>query len=136
MARAAKFAPPVEDPRSVLSHFSYAYQFDAGLFARRLRTLGESLGVVRREGRIEGVDRDGETVQREEFVARRIGHDTARTRYSVERPAVEREARTDLGRDAQRAVVPSSSQGANARLVVPSSWRVVTSEPPRSSSAR
>ncbi|HEY9565831.1 MAG TPA: single-stranded DNA-binding protein [Nocardioides sp.] len=54
-------------------------------------------------------DRDGETVQREEFVARRIGHDTARTRYSVERPAVEREARTDLGRDAQRAVVPSST---------------------------
>ena len=54
-------------------------------------------------------DRDGETVQREEFVARRIGHDTARTRYSIERPAVEREARTDLGRDAQRAVEPSST---------------------------
>ena len=54
-------------------------------------------------------DPDGETVQREEFVARRIGHDTARTRYSIERPAVEREARTDLGRDAQRAVEPSST---------------------------
>jgi len=26
-------------------------------------------------------------VPREEFVARRIGHDTARTRYSVDRPA-------------------------------------------------
>ena len=61
MARAAKFAPPAEDPRSVLSHFSYAYQFDAGLFARRLRTLAEGLGVVRREGRIEGVDRDSES---------------------------------------------------------------------------
>src|SRR3546814_17419466 len=40
-------------------------------------------------------DRDGETVQSEEFVARRIGHDTARTRYILARPAVEREARTD-----------------------------------------
>ena len=45
MARAGKFAPPVEDSRSVLSHYSYAYQFDAGLFARRLRTLAETLGV-------------------------------------------------------------------------------------------
>ena len=61
MARAGKFAPPVEDSRSVLSHYSYAYQFDAGLFARRLRTLAEKLGVVRREGRITSVDRDGET---------------------------------------------------------------------------
>ncbi|GAW42290.1 Flavin-dependent tryptophan halogenase RebH [Brevundimonas sp. SH203] len=60
MARACKFAPPVDDSRSVLSHYSYAYQFDAGLFARRLRTLAEALGVQRREGRIEGVDRDGE----------------------------------------------------------------------------
>ena len=54
-------------------------------------------------------ERDGETVQREEFVARRIGHDTARTRYSAERPATEREARTDLGPDAQRPVEPSST---------------------------
>lgn len=29
--------------------------------------------------------RDGETVQRHEFVARRIGHDAARTRYKVAR---------------------------------------------------
>ena len=33
------------------------------------------------------VDRNGKAVPREEFVARRIGHDTARTRYSVDRPA-------------------------------------------------
>ena len=54
-------------------------------------------------------DRDGDSIQREEFVARRIGHDTARTRYNVDRPAAEREARTDLGRDAQRAGKPSST---------------------------
>lgn len=53
-------------------------------------------------------DRDGETVQREEFVARRIGHDTARTRYSVERPATERATGPEFGRAAHRAVEPSS----------------------------
>ncbi|MFT4083956.1 MAG: single-stranded DNA-binding protein [Nocardioides sp.] len=31
------------------------------------------------------VERDGEYVPREEFVARRIGHDLARTRYAVDR---------------------------------------------------
>lgn len=31
------------------------------------------------------VTRDGQTVQREEFVARRLGHDAARTRYKVTR---------------------------------------------------
>ncbi|TSD65742.1 single-stranded DNA-binding protein [Aeromicrobium piscarium] len=54
-------------------------------------------------------DRDGEAVQREEFVARRIGHDTARTRYSVERPATERATGPESGRDAQRTVEHSST---------------------------
>ncbi|WP_104090806.1 single-stranded DNA-binding protein [Cryobacterium sp. N19] len=31
------------------------------------------------------VERDGEAVQREEFVAKKIGHDLARTNYSVDR---------------------------------------------------
>jgi len=31
------------------------------------------------------VARDGQTIQREEFVARRLGHDAARTRYKVAR---------------------------------------------------
>ena len=31
------------------------------------------------------VERDGETVQREEFVAKKIGHDLARTTYQVDR---------------------------------------------------
>lgn len=53
--------------------------------------------------------RDGETVQREEFVARRIGHDTARSRYSVERPATDRATSPESGRDAQRTVEHSST---------------------------
>ncbi|TFD03667.1 MULTISPECIES: single-stranded DNA-binding protein [unclassified Cryobacterium] len=31
------------------------------------------------------VERDGETIQREEFVAKKIGHDLARTNYQVDR---------------------------------------------------
>jgi single-strand DNA-binding protein len=42
------------------------------------------------------VERDGEVVEREEFVAKKIGHDLARTNYEVDRtrraPAAEREA--------------------------------------------
>ncbi|MCB9425099.1 MAG: single-stranded DNA-binding protein [Actinobacteria bacterium] len=54
-------------------------------------------------------DRDGDSIQREEFVARRIGHDTSRTRYSVERSATEHATGPESGRDTQRAVEPSST---------------------------
>lgn len=60
MARAGRFAPPVDDPRSALSHYAYAFQFDAGLFARRLRSLAEDLGVARCEGRIVEVLQEGD----------------------------------------------------------------------------
>ena len=63
MAQQGRFALPVDDPRSVLSAFSYAYQFDAGLFARKLRTLAEAAGVVRIEGRIVDVRTVGERVE-------------------------------------------------------------------------
>jgi len=62
MARAGRFAPPVDDPRSVLSAYAYAYHFDAGLFARRLRALAEDNGVVRIEGRIVESEVSGERV--------------------------------------------------------------------------
>lgn len=60
LAQRDRFAPPEPDGRSVLGRYSYAYQFDAGLFARRLRTLAEGLGVERREGRIVDAERDAE----------------------------------------------------------------------------
>jgi tryptophan 7-halogenase len=56
-----RFAHPRPDqPNSPLSKLGYAFQFDAGLYARYLRRLAESWGVKRTEGRIVDVARHGE----------------------------------------------------------------------------
>jgi tryptophan 7-halogenase len=60
-AMAGKFAPSSKDPRSPLSQLGYAYHFDAGLYARFLRSYAEGNGVVRYEGRIETVEQDGDS---------------------------------------------------------------------------
>lgn len=60
-AREGRFAFPAEDPSSLLSTYSYAFQFDAGLYARFLRSYSEARGVVRREGKIIDVTKDGDT---------------------------------------------------------------------------
>ncbi|MDG2534071.1 tryptophan 7-halogenase [Sphingomonas sp. HITSZ_GF] len=54
-ARRGRFQRPDGAP------YNYAYQFDAGLYARFLRGYAEARGVVRREGRIVDVALDGET---------------------------------------------------------------------------
>lgn len=61
MARAGRFAPPAADAASLASSYSYAFQFDAGLYARFLRRYAESRGVVRTEGRIERVEQDAQS---------------------------------------------------------------------------
>ena len=56
-----RFAHPRPDlPQSPLSKIGYAFQFDAGLYARYLRQLAEAGGVRRTEGRVVDVARDGE----------------------------------------------------------------------------
>ncbi|WP_277979063.1 tryptophan halogenase family protein [Sphingomonas phyllosphaerae] len=57
-----RFAHPRPDqPGSPLSKLGYAFQFDAGLYARFLRRLAEANGARRIEGRIVDVERDGES---------------------------------------------------------------------------
>ena len=56
-----RFAHPRPDqPGSPLSKLGYAFQFDAGLYARFLRRLAEANGVRRTEGRIVMVERDAD----------------------------------------------------------------------------
>ncbi len=56
-----RFTAPSADPRSPLSGIDYAYHFDAGLYAAYLRERAEAHGVVRVEGAVASVDRDGTT---------------------------------------------------------------------------
>jgi tryptophan halogenase len=59
MGRMAR--PTPDRPKSPLSKIGYAFQFDAGRYARYLRGRAERQGVIRTEGRIIGVERDGES---------------------------------------------------------------------------
>jgi tryptophan halogenase len=53
-ARAGKFMPPA-GANSPLAEITYAYHFDASLYARFLRQMSEAGGVTRIEGKIETV---------------------------------------------------------------------------------
>lgn len=55
------FWPQADNPKSPMSKLSYAFQFDAGRYARFLRTLSEAAGAQRIEGRIVEAGQDGET---------------------------------------------------------------------------
>ncbi len=58
-SHAHRFAHIKRAPDSPLPPMPYAFHFDAGLYAAYLRRYAEARGVVRREGRIASVHRDG-----------------------------------------------------------------------------
>src|SRR5690242_1733305 len=60
-AAAGKFGRPSRKAQPPLSEMLYAFHFDAALYARFLRRRAEQQGVIRQEGRIVQVHRDGES---------------------------------------------------------------------------
>ena len=60
-SRQSKFMRPNGQANSPLGQIAYAFQFDAGLYAKFLRDYAEARGVVRQEGKIASVQQDGES---------------------------------------------------------------------------
>jgi len=60
-ARLNRFQPPSSDSRSLASTYSYAYHFDASLYAQHLRHLAITAGVEHVQGRIVDVEQAGES---------------------------------------------------------------------------
>mgnify|MGYP002780411479 CR=1 FL=1 len=60
-AAANRFVRGNPTPNAPLGPMTYAYHFDAGLYAAFLRKQAEARGVVRIEGKISSVRRDGES---------------------------------------------------------------------------
>jgi len=61
MAKQGRFFPPNPNPASLMSAYSYAYHFDAALYAQFMRDHCEKAGVVRKNARIDGVNLDPHT---------------------------------------------------------------------------
>lgn len=60
-ARAGKFQRPQQLKNSPLSTISYAYHFDANLYAKFMRRFSENSGVKRTEGKVVKVNQNPET---------------------------------------------------------------------------
>ncbi|MBI1682757.1 tryptophan halogenase family protein [Caulobacter hibisci] len=58
-SRADRFEFPNPDPSLIESSYSYAYHFDASLYAKFLRKVAEGRGLKRTEGKVVAVNRDG-----------------------------------------------------------------------------
>lgn len=56
-----RFMRPAQIQDSPLANIYYAFHFDAGLYARYLRTQAQVRGVIRREGKVADVELDGDS---------------------------------------------------------------------------
>jgi tryptophan halogenase len=65
--RQQRFSFPVDDSTEINSTFSYAYHFDASLYAKYLRNFAEQRGLKRIEGKIINVQQNAETGNLEEL---------------------------------------------------------------------
>ena len=63
-------------------------------------------------------ERDGQAVESEEFTARKIGHDTARTRYEVDRAPRKVAAQETVQREQERAFDPPVSRPTTSAPVL------------------
>ena len=61
LARENRFAPPLRNPQQMLGRYTYAYHFDAHLYAAHLRGIAEERGAQRVAGTITSVERNGES---------------------------------------------------------------------------
>jgi tryptophan 7-halogenase len=59
-AAAGKFMRPIDAGNSPLSQITYAFHFDAGLYALFLREYAEKAGVIRKEGKVTRVVQKGD----------------------------------------------------------------------------
>ncbi|MGL6161187.1 tryptophan halogenase family protein [Microbulbifer sp.] len=59
-AKKGRFAPPPREMQPGLPSYSYAYHFDAALYAQFLREYAEQRGVKRSEGKVADIEQRGE----------------------------------------------------------------------------
>jgi single-stranded DNA-binding protein len=105
-----------EDGTFTQTETTYHHLVMFGRSAERLTDRLSKGDNILAEGYVRPVnyERDGQPVESEEFVAKRIGHDLARTRYEVDRtPRQNTVAQQGVARDApsQRAEHPSPAIG-------------------------
>ena len=100
-----------EDGTFTQTETTYHHLVMFGRSAERLTDRLSKGDNILAEGYVRPVnyEREGQPVESEEFVAKRIGHDMARTRYDVDRTPRQNAVQESVARDApsQRAEHPS-----------------------------